>query len=175
MSKKAMELVVNDDLGAAAIQERQPDARSGGVGLKLRAGRLVGDRAGHGAVRVQLDDDLGPPLDFQSIVDVGPSDIGREVLVAFDGDELRRPIALGFIRDPAASPTDVADPPPVGTVVADVDADRMVIEARREIVLQCGRARVTLSEDGRIAIRGTQVSSRASGVNRIKGGSIQLN
>jgi hypothetical protein len=42
-------------------------------------------------------------------------------------------------------------------------------------VLRCGQASVTLTKAGKVLIRGTYVSSRSSGVNRIKGGSVQLN
>jgi hypothetical protein len=42
-------------------------------------------------------------------------------------------------------------------------------------VLRCGKASITLTSAGKVLIRGTYVLSRSSGVNKIKGGSIQLN
>ena len=50
-----------------------------------------------------------------------------------------------------------------------------MIEGEGELILRCGRATVTLREDGKIVIRGVDVLSRASRTNRIKGGSVQLN
>jgi hypothetical protein len=41
--------------------------------------------------------------------------------------------------------------------------------------LQCGKASITLTRAGKVLINGAYVSSRSSGVNRLKGGSIQLN
>jgi hypothetical protein len=51
----------------------------------------------------------------------------------------------------------------------------MVVSAKHELVLRCGRASITLDSDGKVTIRGTQVVSHASGVNLIRGGSVQLN
>jgi hypothetical protein len=58
---------------------------------------------------------------------------------------------------------------------ARIDGQRVVLEARDEIVLMCGEASITLRRNGRIAIRGAQVETRARGVNRIKGGSVSIN
>ena len=47
--------------------------------------------------------------------------------------------------------------------------------AESEIVLRCGEASITLTRAGKVLIRGTYLLSRSSGVNRIKGGSVQIN
>jgi hypothetical protein len=49
------------------------------------------------------------------------------------------------------------------------------LEAQEEIVLKCGEGSITLRKDGKIIIKGTHLLSRASGPNRIKGGSVQIN
>jgi hypothetical protein len=43
------------------------------------------------------------------------------------------------------------------------------------MVLQVGKASITLTKDGRIVIRGADVLTRSSGSNRIKGGSVSIN
>jgi hypothetical protein len=53
--------------------------------------------------------------------------------------------------------------------------ERLELVAEREIVLRCGQASVTLTRAGKIILRGTYVLSRSSGVNRIAGGSVQIN
>lgn len=58
---------------------------------------------------------------------------------------------------------------------AKVDGKQVRVVAHHEIVLECGEASITLTRDGKITLRGTRVVSRASGVNKIKGGSIQIN
>ena len=43
------------------------------------------------------------------------------------------------------------------------------------MVLRCGKASITLTKAGKVLIEGSYVLSRSTGVNRIKGGSVQLN
>ncbi|MEW5071937.1 hypothetical protein AB1P14_09365, partial [Pseudomonas aeruginosa] len=38
-----------------------------------------------------------------------------------------------------------------------------------------GKASITLTRAGKVIIRGAYLSSRSTGVNRIKGGSVQIN
>jgi len=58
---------------------------------------------------------------------------------------------------------------------AYVDGKRVVIEGREEIVLKCGEASITLTKAGKILIRGKYLLNRSTGVNRIMGGSVQVN
>src|SRR5262245_27299472 len=67
----------------------------------------------------------------------------------------------------AAAPVEKAAEPAV--------PERLELVADREIVLRCGEASITLTRAGKIILRGTYVLSRSSGVNKIKGGSIQIN
>lgn len=59
--------------------------------------------------------------------------------------------------------------------VVRVDGRQLVIEGQDEVVLKCGEASITLSKNGKIALRGKYLLSRASGVNRILGASVQVN
>jgi hypothetical protein len=60
-------------------------------------------------------------------------------------------------------------------VEVDTDGERLLVTAKEQLVLRCGKATITLTKAGKVLIQGTYVSSRSSGVNRIKGGSVQLN
>lgn len=53
--------------------------------------------------------------------------------------------------------------------------EKLVLEAGREIIIKCGEGVITVSADGKIAIKGTHLLSRAKGVNKIKGGSVAIN
>lgn len=66
-------------------------------------------------------------------------------------------------------------PVPKAPLEAVVDGRRVVFEAQDEIVLRCGEASITLRRNGRIVVRGAYVETRARGVVRIKGGSVQVN
>lgn len=98
-------------------------------------------------------------------------DIGKEVALLFENGDPNAPMIIGRLRH--TKETEVALPPEPKTV--EVDGERTVIEAKEEIVLKCGKASITLTKAGKIIIRGAYVLSRSSGVNRIKGGSVQIN
>ena len=80
------------------------------------------------------------------------------------------PIILGLL---AKAPDD--QPIPSEPMEAEIDGRRITLTGREEITLRCGRASITLTRAGKILIRGAYLSSRSSGVNRIKGGSVQIN
>ena len=65
--------------------------------------------------------------------------------------------------------------PTRGNVEARLDGRRVVLEGRDEIVLRCGSASITLTRDGKLVVKGAYVESRATGVNRIKGGAVKIN
>lgn len=103
--------------------------------------------------------------------------LGREVLLAFDGADTERPIIVGLLAEPledliALEITGQREDLPDHAVI---DGKRLTLEAEEEIVLKCGEGSITLRKDGKIIIKGTHLLSRASGPNRIKGGSVQIN
>lgn len=107
----------------------------------------------------------------RSIVDLRDSQIGKQVLLLFEGNEVAAPIVIGILREANECPA--GEPPP--QVEFQADGDRMIVSAKKRLVLRCGRASVTLTEEGKILIQGTYLSSCSSGVHRIKGGSVQIN
>jgi hypothetical protein len=55
------------------------------------------------------------------------------------------------------------------------DPETLCISAARELTLKCGKSSITLTAAGKLLLRGAYLLSRSSGVNRIKGGSVQIN
>jgi hypothetical protein len=110
-------------------------------------------------------------LPARATVDLHAAHIGREVVLVFGEGDPQRPIVLGVLRE--QSPNALA--PHSGNVEIDADGERMLVSAREQLVLRCGRATLTLTKAGKVIIEGTYVSSQSTGVQRIKGGSIQLN
>jgi hypothetical protein len=60
-------------------------------------------------------------------------------------------------------------------VQVESDGESVIVDATHELILRCGSASITLSKNGKVVIRGTYVSTTSTGVNRLKGGSIEIN
>jgi len=110
-------------------------------------------------------------LAARSVVDLHGAHIGKQVVLMFDEGDPARPIVMGVLREGEGWP--LAERP--GQVEVDVDGERLVVSAKEQIVLRCGKASITLTKAGKVLIQGAYVLSRSSGVNRVKGGSVQLN
>jgi hypothetical protein len=117
----------------------------------------------------------GNPLETaipaRSTTQLGTEDVGKEVALLFEGGDPKRPLIIGKIHRP-----DVEKVASVNqSATAEVDGEHIVLAAQQTITLKCGKASITLTKAGKIILRGTYVLSRSSGVNCIKGGSVQLN
>jgi hypothetical protein len=137
-------------------------------------GRLVGfDTAGIPLVAL-LDADSSEPIAAGTTVALTPGQVGSEVVLCFAGDG-RQPIVLGCLVAPIVPQTEatatVATPP----VHVELNGRRLEFTAQDEIVLRCGKASITLTQAGKVLIRGEYLLSRSASVNRIKGGSVQIN
>jgi hypothetical protein len=129
-------------------------------------GVVIGTVAASDGSRVWVDFPGNPsaePTAARSTLAAGGAQVGREVALLFESGDPRRPVVMGLMEPRAAAP-----------VQAEVDG-RLVLSAEREVVLRCGSASITLTRAGKVLIRGEYVLSRASGVHRIRGGSVQIN
>ncbi len=100
-----------------------------------------------------------------------PQDLGKEIALLFENGDPQHPLIIGRLQHPRVlnnAPSEVA-------AEADLDGERLVLTAQREIVLKCGKSSITLTRAGKIILRGASILSRSSGLNRIKGGSVQIN
>lgn len=111
----------------------------------------------------------------RTMVGLDRTPVGSEVVVAFERGEVRRPIVIGVLWDPSASPAEPEKSAGIPGLEADLDGESVVLTAKREIVLRCGKSSITLTRAGKVLIRGAYLLNRSSGVNRIKGGSVQIN
>lgn len=107
----------------------------------------------------------------RSTVDLQGQHIGQSVVLSFENDDPLRPIVIGVLRGAGTWPLD--DKP--AQVEVDADGMRLVVSAKEQLVLRCGKASITLTKAGKVLIEGDYLLSRSRGVNRIKGGSVQLN
>ncbi len=98
-------------------------------------------------------------------------DIGCEVALMFEGGDPSMPLIIGKIQHVDTEKNEQKDEP----TNAELDGENIVLSAKQNITLKCGKASITLTKSGKIILRGAYLLSRSSGVNRIKGGSVQIN
>jgi hypothetical protein len=110
-------------------------------------------------------------LRARTVVDLHGSHIGKCVVLMFESGNPQRPIVMGVLRGSAGWPLDEQP----GQVEVDADGERLLLSAKEQLVLRCGKASITLTKAGKVLIEGSYLLSRSTGVNRIKGGSVQLN
>ena len=150
------------------------------VGARADAHALAGAVIGE---LLALDDDLAPLVRYpgqpgsaavraRASVDLHGPHIGSSVVLMFENADPARPIVIGVLCGSAGWPADSEVP---AQVELDADGKRMIVSAREQLVLRCGKASITLSKGGEILIDGSYVSSRSSGANRLRGGSVQIN
>jgi hypothetical protein len=131
-------------------------------------GKVCGwDSAGQIAVNYP-GNPAGHPLPAATMAVLDNTAVGRDAALMFIEGDPRRPVLIGLI-EPGTAPS------PPATQPAEVDGKQVIFTAEEEIVFRCGKASITLTKAGKILIRGAYLLSRSSGVNRIKGGSVQIN
>ena len=137
----------------------------------------------------------------QSTVKLDASSIGRQVALMFVGQDINQPLVIGTIRSHLDSLIETYELSPQERLADEnginkekllnpnnelchsakdtneviVDGKKIAIEAKDELVFKCGESSITLTKNGKILIRGKYLVNRASGVNRILGGSVQIN
>ena len=146
-----------------------------------------------GQALVNFQDNLvALPIPAISTIEFSTRQIGRQVALLFAEGNLSKPVIMGLIhsaldvmlenfevvveeenKEETSSSNDNAKT----SVMEDVllDGKRIVLEGKEEVVLKCGEASITLTKAGKILIRGKYLLNRSTGVNRIMGGSVQVN
>lgn len=170
--------------------------------LKVSSGEVIlGTLAGldhQGNVLVDFPGNiLNTAISAISTLAINQQHSGRQVALLFADNDLSRPIIVGLIRNPledilnnidlsGEDDTDVQtsnlenknnQKATVSNESNDMflDGERVMLEAKKEIVLKCGDSSITLTETGKILVKGKYLLNRSSGVYRIVGGSVQIN
>ena len=98
---------------------------------------------------------------------------GAQLVLVFEGGDSEQPIILGVIQDQKGALSKIPSKPV--PLRAEVDDERLLISAEREVVLRCGEASITLTRAGKVIIKGNYIISRSTGYNKIKGAAIDIN
>lgn len=168
MTEKTIESRKRDRNGSNQVQSKQKVAtRIDGVVI----GVLVGLRDEATPLVVFPGNPKEESIAARTTKRWSQEDIGCQVALLFEGGDPAYPLVIGRIQNPESVQTEEGKP----TVPASLDGEQLILSADREIILRCGKASITLTRAGKVIIRGTYLLSRSSGVNRIKGGSVQIN
>lgn len=132
---------------------------------------------------------LNQPLAAMTTLGLTQTHINRQVALLFANGDLKSPVIMGMIHSPlddmlenfgqsqtedkANNKVDLESNLKVDDVL--IDGKKITFEAQDEIILKCGESSITLTKSGKVLIRGKYLLNRSTGVNRIMGGSVQVN
>lgn len=145
--------------------------RSGFIADIDAEGKIWIDFSGnrYGPMRARLTTTVAGLLAEQSDIK------GKPVLIAFVENDVKRPVVMDMIQDRIAPPDSELTVNRNELDDVHIDGETVTFDAKKEIVLRCGKSSITLTRAGKVLIRGAYLLNRSSGVNRIKGGSVQIN
>lgn len=139
---------------------------------EVKIGRIVGFKGTAPLIDYPANP-AGAPLPAFVTAPLPANTAGRTVALVFIESDPARPLILGFVCGDEAGTHETEEA--LASVSVGLDGETITLTAERELVLKCGRASITLTRAGKVLIRGAYLLSRSSGVNRIKGGSVQIN
>lgn len=108
----------------------------------------------------------GLPQKAVSMVPITTLKAGQNVGLMFVEGDATRPTIIGQMHVGLSDKTEL---------VVHADHERISLQHDREITLQCGKAKLTLTADGRVDISGDYLISTARTTNRIAGASVKIN
>ena len=168
-------------------------AQVAAAGAQVKVGCLA-PGSETGALKVEFEGNTAGPLAARSVVALDEAAVGNAILsrqpvvLLFENGNPRLPIIVGLVpaepgavllgsllHTPAAAPAPAPAPAPAKPTEARVDGKRVVLEGDNEVVLRCGEASITLRRDGKVILRGAYIETTATGLNRIRGGSVKIN
>ena len=139
-------------------------------------GKLVSvDKTGH--ILVNYQGNSFGPLSARSTVKISSMDENKDTLLMFEKHDPRLPIIIGIVQDQPFVTHPSKEIALEKTRIKDivVDGKRIVFDAKKEIILRCGKGSVTIQANGKIVIKGTDLISRSKGMNKIKGAAVRIN
>ncbi len=187
------------DSSAVEYTQSQTQTRVAAPGGEIVIGTLVALNAlGRPLVNFNASGEQFVSLEATTTLSLTPREVGRQAALLFIDSDIQKPVVIGLVHsslnmllesyqtaEADLQKTGSENPSPgeakeaVGSVhgLDDVvvDGKRVQIEGKEEIVFKCGESSITMTKAGKITIRGKYILNRSSGVNRILGGSVQVN
>jgi len=94
--------------------------------------------------------------------------LGQQVVVTFENNDPALPVVIGRIAPLSHEGAGELE---------DLTLDHKVItfNASEQVVFNCGKASITLTDSGEVILKGEYILSHSYGENRIRGGSVAIN
>ncbi len=143
------------ELSARLLAELAP-------GASVISGEVAEQRP-DGEILVDYPGNASGPLPARTLVE--ELFTGARVLLAFEAGNPSLPVVLGVLHDRVK---------PKGKTIR-LQADRIVLEAKEELLLQCGEAGLEARGSGKVLLKGKDVVSRASRTNKVRGATVMIN
>lgn len=125
-------------------------------------GEIV-ERQADGAIFVDYPSSgCGPVMARTLIEEVFP---GAKVLLAFERGLPALPIVLGIVHDRAK----------IQGRTLHLEADRIILNARDEVSIQCGAGGLQATRNGNIHLKGKDIVSHATRTNKVRGATVRIN
>jgi hypothetical protein len=128
-----------------------------------------------GEILVDYPDNPFGPLPARSTISITLEDENRDLLLIFEKNDPRLPIIVGLIQEKPVILTKEILTDQQENIDIFADGKRIVFQAKKEIELRCGKSSLIMKQDGKMVMKGTQLLSRASRVNKIKGSAVRIN
>lgn len=132
----------------------------------VKVGRVVGWSVGRMPL-VDFDGNAVGPLVARHLSSIGTRRKldGASVLLVFENGDPTLPIVVGIIASGIAG----------ACRTRHIKAHEIRLDAYERVVIRCGESCIEMTRDGKVTVRGVDVTSRASRTNRIKGSSVAIN
>jgi hypothetical protein len=131
---------------------------------------------------VDFPGNVNGPLIARTLVQIparsdDPNKESQPIVLIFENGNPRFPIIAGFVHDTLYSKNEDMILPihPSEPKELIVDKERILLNARQEVVIRCGKCSINLQKNGKAIIKGVQIVSRASRSNKIRGANVTIN
>ncbi|MDA8138491.1 MAG: DUF6484 domain-containing protein [Desulfobacteraceae bacterium] len=152
------------------------EAFEGSAAIGTRIGHIVAVRAPD-MIQVDFQGNPHGPLPAQATLLISEAHLHHPVVLVFENSDLRRPIIVGLIQQqPVATQlSNLAELSREEIIDIRVDGEKLILDAKKEIEIRCGQSSLIMTADGKVVIKGEQITSRARRTNKVKGGAVRIN